>query len=194
MLRLIGALAVATSALALAAMPALASCLGPLSVAEYAKMADAVVYGRVQGFEGPPGGPASRFASVRVERVLKGSAVETIGVATGPGAEGGGGSGPVATSIDYQMERGTDHVLYLRQHSPAGYSTDACAGSHPGAPTPAEEAFFGPGKAPDRSPGGVGSASDLDRGIAALAAVAAVAAAVGAVIYARARRRPTADG
>lgn len=174
----------AASGLALAAVPIVASCAPPVSVAEFAARADAVVYGEVIGFEGPPLGPPGRFATFRVQRVLKGGTTATIGVGIGPDAEGGAGSGPVATSVDYEMRGSADHTLYLRQFAPAGFSTDACSGSHPGRPTPEEDVFFGKGTEPDRDPAGLGGATDLERGIAVLATVIAVMAGIAAVVYA----------
>lgn len=175
----------AVSTLALIGIPAAASCLAPQSLQEVADRADAVVYARVIGFEGAPGGAPGRFGFVQVERVLKGSAYTRIGVGIGPGSEAGGISGPAATSIDYQMERGTDHTLYLKQHSPAGYATDACSGSHPGPPTAEEERFFGPGKPPDRDPTGIDAATTGDRVTAAIATIVALAAGVAAIVYAQ---------
>lgn len=173
-----------------AAVPALASCIQQ-SVSEQAGRADAVVYVRVLSLEGSPVGPPSRFAFVQVERVLKGSVADRIGVGLGPGSEAGGAGGPVATSIDYQMQRGTDHTLYLKQHAPAGYTTDACTGSHPGPPNAEEEGIFGAGKPPDRSPSGVGGSTDQDRMIAAAVTAIAIVAGIGAIVYARrSARRP----
>lgn len=190
-LRALAACVLAVSGLAVAAAPMLASCLGPVSIQDYAARADAVVYGEVVGFEGPPGGPPSRFAIFHVQRVLRGSATATIGVGIGPEAEGGPGTGPVATSVDYQVRVSTDHTLYLRRQGPSGFSTDACSGSHPGRPTPEEDAFFGKGTEPDREPTGLGGATDLDRGIAALAVVTALAAGIGAIVYAMRSARPS---
>lgn len=173
-------------------LTALGSCIQQ-TVAEQAERADAVVYARVSGFEGAPGGPPGRFAFVQVERVLKGSTYARIGVGVGPGSEGGGISGPAATSIDYQMERGTDHTLYLKQTAPAGFTTDACSGSHPGPPTAEEERLFGPGGPPDRDPTGVDGATDADRAIAAAATLIALAAGAGAIVYAQRAARRTAS-
>lgn len=161
-----------------------ASCIAQQSIKEVADRADAVVFARVEGFEGPPGGPPGRFGFVRVERVYKGSAYGRIGVGIGP-ESGSGGISPAATSIDYQMSTGTAHTLYLKQHAPAGYTTDACSGSHPGPPTAEEEAFFGPGRAPDRTPTGIDSATGSDTAIAAAATLIALAAGVGAIVYAQ---------
>ncbi len=179
MLVLVATFAVAT--FAIGTFPAGASCAPPSSIRDDADRADAVVYGRVTGFEGPPGRP-SRFMFVRVERVLKGAAYERIGVGLGP--ESAGGGGPAATSVDYQAGNGTDHVLYLKRHAPAGYATDACSGSHPGPLTDDEQALFGAGRAPDRTPQGIGDVREGDRTIAALGTLAALAAAVGATFFA----------
>lgn len=175
------------SASALASAPALASCAPPVSVEEFAQRADAVVYGRVTGFQdGAPFGPPGRLATFSVERVLKGSAGASIVVAIGP--EVGGGPGVVgATSVDYNMAAGPDHTLYLRGQGSGRFETDACSGSHGGAPTPEEEAFFGPGRAPQ--PGNAAGPSDLERGLIALAAVSAVAAGAAVLLYVR-RTRP----
>ena len=177
---------VVASAAGLTATAALASCIGPQSVSEYAERAEAIVYGRVTGAEGPPGIPA-RYVFVQVGRVLKGRVVAPIGVSVGPDL----GPGAGATSVDYTMERGTDHTLYLKKNAPAGYTTDACSGSYPGAPTADEERLFGPG-GPDRAPTGLDATTTEDRVIAAVATLAALAAGAAAIWYARrsARRVP----
>jgi len=179
------------SAVALAGVPADASCIPQQSIQEVADRADAVVFAQVEGFEGPPGGPPGRFGFVRVERVYKGSAYGRIGVGIGPDT-GSGGVSPAATSVDYQMATGTAHTLYLKQHAPAGYTTDACSGSHPGPPTAEEERFFGPGKPPDRDPTGIDSATGSETAVAAAATVIALAAGVGAIVYAQRTGRRTA--
>lgn len=168
---------------------AIASCVQE-SFTEQARRADAVVYGRVVAMEGPPAGPPSRYAHVEVERVLKGSVPARIGVALGPGAERGTGPGaPVATSVDYTVQRGEDHTLYLKRYTPGGFSTDACAGSHAGPPTADETAFFGAGTTPERVPGGVDGANGSDRLIAAVATMVALVAGVAAIVYAQAAAR-----
>jgi len=153
-----------------------ASCAPPEPLPQRIARADAVVFGRVMSFEGGP--IANRRALiVAVQRVYKGSPVERIFVSAGPGGEGGGAPGQVvATSVDYQAEQGSEHTFYLKQHAPAGFSTDACSGSHPGDLDANERAALGPGAAPARGPGGPGSATGLDR----IVAVAAVLAALGA--------------
>ncbi|MFN2521223.1 MAG: hypothetical protein ABR525_09275 [Candidatus Limnocylindria bacterium] len=175
----------AVATLALATSSAWASCAQVSSIHDNADRADVVLYGQVTGTEGAPGQPR-RFVFMRVERVMKGAAFERIGVALGP--DGSGGGGPAATSVDYQADVGTDHVLYLKQTAPAGFSTDACSGSHPGAPSGEEQALLGAGRAPDRTPGGLADVQQGDRTIAALATVAVLAAAVGATVFAF--RRP----
>lgn len=138
--------------------------------------ADAIVFGRVASFEG---GPIQNRRAVMVEviRVYKGSVVGLIFVSAGPLGEGGGAPGQVvATSIDYQAEQGSTHTFYLKQHAPAGFSTNACSGSHPGDLDAEERAALGAGGAPDRTPGGAGSATDADRAIAAAVLVLALGA------------------
>lgn len=58
--------------------PALASCRAPVSVAEFAKRADAVVYGRAISYEGGPVGRPSRALVFEVQTVLKGGARSRI--------------------------------------------------------------------------------------------------------------------
>lgn len=117
------------------ARPAAASCAPPAPVAENAGRAVAVVYGTVTS------GDYSR-ATVRVDRVLKGSVGSTVTTYLGP-MRGGG-----ASSIDYTAGVGTDHVLYLVRGADGQLETNACIGSHPGAPTAEENAYFGAGSAP----------------------------------------------
>lgn len=173
------ALAAAASGLALSAA-AEASCAPLEPLPQRIARADAVVFGRVMSFEGGP--IASRRALiVAVQRVYKGHAVDRIFVSAGPGGEGGGAPGQVvATSVDYQAEQGSEHTFYLKQHAPAGFSTDACSGSHPGDLDAEERALLGAGGTPGRAPGGVGSATDVDRAIG----IALILASLGATYVA----------
>lgn len=125
--------------------PAEASCAPPEPVAQRIARADAVVLGRVVSFSGGLG-PERRALIVAVERVYKGDVPAQMMVAIGPGGEGAGA--PAATSVDYRAEAGTRHTFYLRQHGAAGFSTDACSGSHPGDLEPDERAALGGGAAP----------------------------------------------
>src|SRR5687768_2050178 len=181
MVRAFGHVAFAAAAAAVSSGLALgdvaeASCAPPEPLPQRIARADAVVFGRVVSFEG---GPIAnkRALIVAVQRVYKGNAVDRIFVSAGPGGEGGGAPGQVvATSVDYQAEQGSDHTFYLKQHAPAGFSTDACSGSHPGDLDSDERAALGAGGAPDRAPGGAGSATDVDRAIAAVVILAALGA------------------
>lgn len=184
---------VATMAAAAGSL-ALTSCIAPPPISELAERTDAVVYARVLGFEGSPGPVPSRLAFVQVERVLKGGVPARISVGIGPGTESGPSpGGPAAASVDYDMERGTDHTLYLEQRAPAGFTTNACSGSHAGPPNAEEERFFGPGNAPDPVAGGAGSATGEARIIAAAVTAIAILAGIGAVVYARRSARTTAS-
>ncbi len=184
-LRIGAAIAALVATVSAGGVAALASCIQE-PFTEQAERADAVVYGRAIGGEGAPAGGPVRSAHFEVERVLKGSVPALIAVALGPGAEGGPAPGaPVATSVDYTVQRGEDHTLYLRRSAPGGFATDACAGSHAGPPTADETAYFGPGTAPDRVPGGIDSANASERLIAALVTLIALAAGVGAIVYAQ---------
>ena len=169
------ALVTAASGLVLTAA-ADASCAPPEPLQQRIARADAIVFGHVASFEGGAVRDP-RALIVRVERVYKGGAVERIFVSAGPGGEGGGAPGQVvATSVDYQAGQGTSHTFYLKQHAPAGYSTDACSGSHHGDLDAEERAVLGPGSPPGRAPGGVGSSTDADRALAAALILAALGA------------------
>lgn len=115
---------------------AAASCVEP-NLADQAARADVIAYGSVTRAAGLPFFPPARQLRFRVERVLKGIAPSELDVAIGPG-------GSAATSVDYEARDATAHTLYLRRTADA-YGTDACSGSHPGAPTAAETALLGPG-------------------------------------------------
>lgn len=170
---------------ALGGAPALASCAPPVSVAEYAQRADAVVHGRVIGLEGgAPLGPPGRIARFQLDRVLKGSVAGSIVVLLGPEVDSAPGT-VGATSVDYNVTAGTDHTLYLRAGSGGRYVTDACSGSHSGAPSPEEVSFFGAGSAPQ--PGVAGGLETS--AIVGLAAVAALAVVAGAYALRLSRRR-----
>lgn len=184
-MRLTAALALFASLLAFG-LSAEASCAPPEPLQQRIARADAVVFARVMGFEGIQ--PNRRALMVQVLRVYKGSVPERIFVAAGPGGEGGGAPGQVVvTSVDYAAEPGTEHVFYLKQHAPAGFSTDACSGSHPGALDAEERGLLGDGQPPDRAAGGAGSATDADRALGAIATIAALAAAFGSFRFALAR-------
>lgn len=132
------------ASLGLGASPALASCAPPAPTAENAGRAEAVVYGTVTDASGGA-------ITLRVDRVLKGSAGASVRVFVGPGRGGSGGSA-VATSIDYQAAVGSDHVIYLQRAADGQLETSACNGSHAGPPTAEETALFGAGSSPAPSP------------------------------------------
>ena len=185
-MRIFAAIAIVVCSLALGRSVG-ASCAPPEPLQQRIARADAVVFGRVVSFEG---GPIAnkRALIVAVQRVYKGSVAGQIFVSAGPLGEGGGAPGQVlATSIDYQAERGSEHTFYLKQHAPAGFSTDACSGSHPGDLDSDERAVLGAGSAPDRTPGGAAAATGLDRAIAAAVILAALGAtfAVSRAVLAR---------
>ncbi|MDP9256080.1 MAG: hypothetical protein M3Q31_05935 [Actinomycetota bacterium] len=120
--------------------PALASCV-QMAVAERAALAEVVVYGTVtetrQTFAAAGG--VIRF---RPERFLKGTLPGEVEVYLGPTMGGG------VTSVDYQaVIRNEAHTLYLRSAGNGAWQTDACSGSHVGAPTSEETSLFGAGTA-----------------------------------------------
>ncbi len=137
--------------MSVAASPALASCV-QATVAEHAALAEVVVYGTVtetrQTFA-----PASGVIRFQPERFLKGTLPGEIEVFLGPTK-----GGPI-TSVDYEAvvrgggDRAATHTLYLRSAGNGAWQTDACSGSHVGAPTPEERTFFGTGtSAPPAAP------------------------------------------
>ena len=168
-------LLIAALGLNLAASLAQASC-APQTLAEQAERADVVAFGNVSG------------SSFHVREALKGQVPATIQVRFGEGGPG------VITSVDYTATNG-DHTLYLRRDG-ATYATNACSGSHEGAPTAEERALFA------ASGGGtitatstteqVGVALDLDPLRAALAVAGIAALAIGAIAYLRRRGAATA--
>ena len=115
---------------------AAASCVEP-NLPDQAARAEVIAYGTVMRPTGLLFFPLAREVRFRVERVLKGIAPAEMDVAIGPG-------GSAATSVDYQVGDGTAHTLYLRRTGDT-YGTDACSGSHPGAPTAEETALLGGG-------------------------------------------------
>lgn len=123
-----------------AAAPAYASCI-QTTVAERAALAEVVVYGTVaetrQTFA-----PASGVIRFRPERLLKGTLPGEVEVYLGP-TKGG-----AITSVDYTaVVTREGHTLYLRSAGGGAWQTDACSGSHTGAPTTEETTFFGAGTA-----------------------------------------------
>jgi hypothetical protein len=166
---LLGALSVAS--------PALASCV-QTSVAERAALADVVVYGTVtetrQTFAA-----ASGVIRFRPERLLKGSLPGDVEVYLGP-TKGG-----AITSVDYEaVVRGQAHTLYLRSAGDGAWQTDACSGSHTGAPTSEESAVLGAGTAAPPS-------APRDNTALALGSLAIAVVALGAALFVRAHAGPS---
>lgn len=161
-----------------------ASCI-PEDLPARAARAETVVHARAVAPGGPALGAPSRFAHFEVLRVLKGSAPARIAVALGPDVPAGPPGTVAATSVDYTLRGEAEHTLFLRRSAAGGFATDACAGSHPGAPTSEEVALFGRGTAPEPVPGGVAGATSADRIVAGVATLVALAAAIAAIAYAR---------
>lgn len=128
------------------ASPALASCV-QMTVAEAGALAEVIVYGTVtetrQTFA-----PASGVIRFQPLRFLKGTLPGEVEVYLGPSRGGG------VTSVDYTaVTKGEAHTLYLRSAGNAAWETNACSGSHVGAPLPEESALFGAGtSAPPAAP------------------------------------------
>lgn len=171
--RLLAVVALAVALAGLIPATAAASCV-QTSTAERAALADVVVYGTVtetrQTFA--PAGGVIRF---RPERLLKGTLPGDVEVYLGP-TKGG-----AITSVDYEAVRqGEAHTLYLRSAGieNGAWQTDACSGSHVGAPTSEETAFFGAGSvAPPAAP--------QDNTPLALGAIAIAAIALAGALVAR---------
>jgi hypothetical protein len=121
-----------------------ASCVQP-NLPDQMARADVIAYGSVSRPAQLPIFPPAREVRFRVERVLKGVAAAEMNVAIGPDVGASGPGGSVATSVDYKADDGTAHTLYLRRTGDQ-YGTDACSGSHPGAPTAEETALLGGGE------------------------------------------------
>jgi len=169
--RLFRVVALAVVVAGLVPVAAVASCV-QATVAERAAIADVVVYGTVtetrQTFAAAGG--VIRF---RPERFLKGTFPGEVEVYLGPS------KGGAVTSVDYQAAlRGEAHTLYLRAAGNNTWQTDACSGSHSGAPLAEETSLFGTGvTAPPTAPS--------DNTPLALGAVAIAAIAVAAALFVR---------
>lgn len=172
MMRTLIALAIVMASLALG-VAADASCAPPEPVAQRVGRADAVVWGTVTGGGGPLG--ESRALMVSVKTVYKGSVPDRISVRVGPEIPGLGTGQTGATSVDSSAAPGPSHTFYLKQHAPAGFSTDACGGSHEGEPTAEELAVLGTPRRPAAGGGAPGSTTDLERVLAAGAIVLVLA-------------------
>lgn len=151
------------------ATPALASCL-QTTVAEAGALAEVIVYGTVtetrQTFA-----PASGVIRFQPVRFLKGTLPGEVEVYLGPSRGG------AISSVDYQaVVRGEAHTLYLRSAGNGAWETNACSGSHVGAPLPEENALFGTGtSAPPAAPK---DNTPLVLGAIAIAVIALAAALV----------------
>ena len=163
--------------MSLASSPALASCV-QTTVAERAALAEVVVYGTVtetrQTFA-----PASGVIRFRPERFLKGTLPGEVEVYLGP-TKGG-----AITSVDYSaVIRGEAHTLYLKAAGNDAWQTDACSGSHVGAPTAEEASFFGTGTA-------VPPTAPKDNTPLALGALVIAAIALAGAVFARGYAGPS---
>lgn len=127
---------IVVAVLALPASPAQASCVQE-TVAEQVGRAEVVAYGTLIGIR-MTFAPASPVVTFRPDRVLKGTLASSVEVFFGP-THGG-----AITSVDYAGAPPETHTLYLRAAG-GSYETDACSGSHPGAPTADEERLLGRG-------------------------------------------------
>ena len=150
-----------------AASPALASCV-QMTVAEAGALAEVIVYGTVtetrQTFA-----PASGVIRFQPVRFLKGTLPGEVEVYLGPSRGG------AVSSVDYTaVVRGEAHTLYLRSAGNGAWETNACTGSHVGAPLPEENALFGTGSAAP-------PASPRDNTLLVLGAVAVALIAIAAV-------------
>lgn len=123
---------------ALPAAPASASCIQE-SVTDQIARAEIVAYGTLTGIR-MTFAPASPVVTFRPDRVLKGTLSASVEVFFGP-THGG-----AITSVDYAGTPPETHTLYLRAAG-GSYETDACSGSHAGAPTADEERLLGRGAA-----------------------------------------------
>jgi preprotein translocase subunit Sec61beta len=154
---------------------ALASCVQE-TAADQAARADVIVAGTVtetrQTFAAASG--VIRFLP---ERVLKGTLAHEVQVYLGP-TRGG-----AVTSVDYTaVGRGELHTLYLRAVDDGSYETNACSGSHAGAPTANEEKLLGAGTV-------VAATSDDRLSPAAAVAIGALVALVAVAVSLAVRRR-----
>lgn len=122
--------------IALPASPAQASCLQE-TVADQIGRAEVIAYGTLTGIR-MTFAPASPVVTFRPDRVLKGTLSASVEVFFGP-THGG-----AITSVDYAGAPPETHTLYLRSAG-GSYETDACSGSHSGAPTADEERLLGRG-------------------------------------------------
>ena len=169
--RIVGVAVFSMAMIALFPAATAASCV-QTTVADRAAQAEVIVYGTVtetrQTFAAAGG--VIRF---RPERFLKGTFPGEVEVYLGPS------KGGAVTSVDYQAAlRGEAHTLYLRAAGNNTWQTDACSGSHSGAPLAEETLLFGTGvTAPPTAPS--------DNTPLALGAVAIAAIAVAAALFVR---------
>lgn len=168
---LILALATLSGLLLAEAQPALASCAAPATLAENAARAVAVVHGTVTA-------TTAGAATVRVDRVLKGAVAPTITVFLGPARPAGAVGIGAVSSVDYPAKVGTEHVFYAIRGDDGQLETNACIGSHPGAPSADENAYFGAAGSPPET---AGPPAAVDAAATTPAPEAPAVAGVGAV-------------
>ena len=156
-----------------APQPAAASC-AQQTLSDQAARADVVVFGTVTSIR-MTFAPASPVIMFRPERVLKGTLTKSVQVYLGP-THGG-----AVTSVDYQAASPQQHTLYVRDAHDGSFETDACSGSHEGAPSADEEKLLGTGTRVDAA---------VDDGVpGALVAAIVVALLAAALVIGLALRR-----
>jgi hypothetical protein len=174
--RTVLALFVLAFAMPVGANVAVASCIQQDLAAQVAG-AEVIAFGTVtetrQTFAA-----ASGVIMFRPERLLKGTLTSEVRVYLGPS------HGSAITSVDYfAATRGERHTLYLRSFIDDGaYETNACSGSHAGAPSADEEGALGRGTL-------VAAATDEPLALAAVAAVLVALALAAAGLIALRRRK-----
>lgn len=156
---------IAVSLFVAPAKPAAASC-AQQTLSEQAARADVVLFGTVTSVR-MTFAPASPVIMFRPERVLKGSLTKSVQVYLGP-THGG-----AVTSVDYQAASPQQHTLYLRDAHDGSFETDACSGSHEGAPSADDEKLLGAGTRVDAA---------VDAGVPGLLVAAIVVALLAAVL------------
>lgn len=123
------ALAVVASALAWALPGRVeASCVAT-TLSDRVARSSVIIHGRIARAHRPWTG--GTVVTVNVIRALKGDVGKAVTVVTAY-------DGRTVTSVDYRMQTGEEHTLYLHANSAGTLVTNACTGSHPGGPRPDE--------------------------------------------------------
>lgn len=142
--RLLAALAVVLTVLGTGWQSSQASCMG-ITTEEQIGMADVIAEGKVARVDQPRSG--GTYTTITITRLYKGEPPNPLLIYSRSDKNS-------FTSVDYEMNPGEEHTLFLKAAEEKGlkvYTTDICTGSHKGSLLAMEKKLLGAGQDPPRA-------------------------------------------